>query len=147
MENDPLIRSHPETHTEGIARLGRDKVNRRSDPENSLLASADSLTAEIHVLRDGVDSLNRHIFWMLVAGILVFLLTVAVGVLSYNTYSLAKCQEQIIQANRQQLDAQNDLFNVVNNPKSTAEQRFQATVAYQRILQIYKEHRDAQDGC
>lgn len=117
------------------------------DEEAEIKATAAHLTETVEILAVKIDNLNRHIFWMLVAGFLVFILAVAVGLLTYNTYSLVQCQSSIIQTNREQLDAQDELFTVVNDRRSSDEQRYQASLKYQRLIQEYKEHRDEQGRC
>lgn len=101
MSEDPLTRPDPagtdlpggnsaETSAEGIARLGKEKVNHHVSVENPLLASADSLTAEIVALRDSVVSLDRrkgsrlavigsYALWLLDIALIVF-----VGVLLHS---------------------------------------------------------------
>lgn len=117
------------------------------DEEAAIKATAAHLTETVETLTVKVDNLNRHIFWMFIAGFLVFILAVAVGVLAYNTYSLVQCQSSIVQANRQQLDAQNELFNIVNDRRSSDEQRYQASLKYQQAIQGYKEQHSKQGGC
>lgn len=101
MSEDPSTRPDPagtdlpggnriETSAEGIERLGKEKVNHHVSTENPLLASADSLTAEIINLQKSVLSLDRkkgsrlavigsYVLWLLDIALIVF-----VGVLLHS---------------------------------------------------------------
>src|SRR5690348_10652120 len=67
-----------ETSAEGIARLGRDKVDRRANPDDPLVASAESLTAAVVHLDRTVHSRSVG---FLVALILIAALGIALGII------------------------------------------------------------------
>ena len=131
---DPLLGpgvASAETSAEGIARLGRDKVDRRINPADPLVTSAESLTAAVRHLDRTVHSRSVGFF---IALILIAAVGIAVGVLGYRSEHFLTCQvhqnTEFRNAAATERAAQRRLFDVILNPASTEADKLQATREY-----------------
>lgn len=147
---DPLIAAHaaPETPTEGISRLGREKVSHHASVDDPLVVSAESLTASVDRLRREVHARSVG---FLIALILITAVGIAVAVIGWRSEHFLTCQAQqnteFRTAAATERAAQRALFSVILNPASTEADRLQASRDYYAGLIAADQQRTNAGGC
>lgn len=164
---DPSV-TPPETSAEGIARLGRDKMDHHPVVGRPLQVTAESLTISIAGLREeltkqgdlftkGIERLNARkgskaaVIGLYGLWILDIVLTAAVIVVGYRSEHFLTCQLQqnaeFRQAATTERAAQRRLFDTVLNPASTDADRHKASQDYYTGLIAADQQRTDVGAC